>query len=618
VRVASVILIALFSLLGPTPAAGRPEVLLIYAESDHLLPLMLHALESSRHGSTGQPLFQDLILLNQMLAEEDSESQLNNVVMYLEGGTRARQLDAAGSDLRKRLIKRLRDVTAYLRIDTNEVAGLLECQFAFYDSLPRTTADVFPLIRSLRPRRSLAILNLAGNQYERQLIDAIRRLLPSANTPPRAIVTIDGRRASGKYLSLGDSVTLDASTSGDEDTPSDDLVYRWRQVGTDGALNPDPARKLSFAATAARIGIRPVVSGQYRFLCSVSDGIGRSPEELISITVEDSLELTFQGRRMQWLTDGLCFRSNYMACGRQVLAYAINSDSADVALIRCEMNGRMISHVDQIVHRVPYPPNPWDNSEVSADDVDIGARVDAAEAEDRPTEERVLGMLTVTGDRQGRAGYLVATGCIDPGKYSMDFVAYGRNVVSGERRVELEYLVRAPYAFGVGLENQDYVEGDTLGLVSRARTELVPEIRIFVQPWLLLDSRMYMRRLGRGGWGRDNRLGAGVSVMPGVYGPTRFGARIDWRLVHDGRERPRWAGAVDAGVEMAIELSAQYSVGLRMTAEVSGSADRNRWPRVAGGLLWRPTVIPDSRVDNVLKGAAVLCVWGAWGGLFAR
>lgn len=276
--------------------SGR--TILVYAEYNELapanevflLPYIESILDSLKINDT--LLFSDVVNLNRLL----SNSLLNTKNLYdrFKGKGREAVIDDIARQSDSSLAERIRNASGLINIQTVKVQNHIEFQ-VYYLEIPKGKDGKFLSFPNTVPTNEIrftsTVINLDKDDYRNKLSILIRKIFPKSNIPPVAKIEVNARQTPEGYyhFSKGDSITIDASSSFDEDTPYEELVFNWRQLSES---NRELAASESFAfdRNKPKISFKAKNSGTYSFLISIDDGV-TATKHYLKLRVENPIEV---------------------------------------------------------------------------------------------------------------------------------------------------------------------------------------------------------------------------------------------------------------------------------------------------------------------------------------
>ena len=137
--------------------------------------------------------------------------------------------------------------------------------------------------------------NIPKDDLRQQINNSLKELFPLSHNSPKARISVDEKTLNGKlmnktesdidtiYIVRGESVTLNAKKTLDEDTPKKFLEYYWKHK------NPLHANKLEISSdTGVYCQVNPLDTGNFLIILTVDDGIklkGKKPSAKDSILI---------------------------------------------------------------------------------------------------------------------------------------------------------------------------------------------------------------------------------------------------------------------------------------------------------------------------------------------
>lgn len=154
-----------------------------------------------------------------------------------------------------------------------------------------------PTIRFGAEKETASCIYDFSASADKELTNTIKRLFKDiVNTPSIISIEVDSMPYVPKseiVRGLGDTIHLSVWKSDDIDNPRSDFSYHWRQISTDGAINPPGDMQLSFSGNTPEQFINPTVIGNYWIGVKIYDGIEYSKEDTVTIEIIDIPKLVF-------------------------------------------------------------------------------------------------------------------------------------------------------------------------------------------------------------------------------------------------------------------------------------------------------------------------------------
>lgn len=296
----TLLLVVLVAIGADVRAELDESVIVLYADQEeYSLPIIEHTLENLTL-SDGSRRFGKVINLNRMVADTVYRANLRSLVDYYMS---SRYLSEGESSLEiaEETAKSLTSNDVVMRVRVTTLGSLLEFQFSLYEvSADHLDSNTLPVQDSQHPKYyGSSIIDPGTAGYVASLTNAVRRVFPECNIPPKVVLDINGKPVlSGvkHYVSRGDTVTIDASYTDDQDSPRSSLTYTWRQLDPNGGVNPPISELVRLTENAAiqhLVFAKPVL---YFIGVQVGDGIGVSPIDTIAIQVIDKPILVLDKR----------------------------------------------------------------------------------------------------------------------------------------------------------------------------------------------------------------------------------------------------------------------------------------------------------------------------------
>lgn len=154
-----------------------------------------------------------------------------------------------------------------------------------------------PTIRFGAEKETASCIYDFSASADKELTNTIKRLFKGiVNTPSIISIEVDSMPYIPKtevVRGLGDTIHLSIWKSNDIDNLRSDFSYHWRQISTDGAVNPPGEMQLSFSENTPEQYISPTVTGMYWIGVKIYDGIEYSKEDTVTIEIINIPKLVF-------------------------------------------------------------------------------------------------------------------------------------------------------------------------------------------------------------------------------------------------------------------------------------------------------------------------------------
>lgn len=295
------ILLYLISCLRLAYGENSSPRLLIFAEGNNdilTLEITQQLKELKKDDGSGQALFAEVGSLNEMITKRETGRKLRNETIQVSSAA------FVYSSIRDSLQQRYADILIHfdllLLVRSKLIHDLVEYQFFVWDvnnekpiSTSSSEAEIFNELLLVSPRSNNFILDVRDGDYRTKLNEEIRSCFPEANFEPLAEISTNDRIIEDRidwFVGIGDTVVLQAGYSSDQDTPTENLRYKWRQLNPDATFTiPDSIK----AFGDLRKGVLNKVdfllffkqTGTYLFGLTVFDGVEYSQEDTVRIEV---------------------------------------------------------------------------------------------------------------------------------------------------------------------------------------------------------------------------------------------------------------------------------------------------------------------------------------------
>jgi len=250
--------------------------------------------------------FEDVINLNHLADNLNDQQAVKSVAEKYQRRGKAKDIGKKADKLAEFIgAKLLNSQNLFLKVKIFSLNNFINFQFNLYPIVKDKKDDgeftlAFNNVIDAAVKQEDLKLKLDSDDYERELVNALKRLFPETESPPISVISVNGIRSDINkvfYFQSGKEVILDAALSYDLDTQEENLKKEWKQINSSGNGFLPSEKIINFKKDFKKIIFRPISPGDYYFRLSVSDGVHTSKAKVhirvinSSNTLQDTLQL---------------------------------------------------------------------------------------------------------------------------------------------------------------------------------------------------------------------------------------------------------------------------------------------------------------------------------------
>ena len=286
-------------------AEGARGNLLAFSESEHLLPEIVNILKTLKYypsisdtSAKSEQYFRDVTILNALFLSEQYRLEvhlLRKDFMQLGDLLRdtARPFEQSEAEVKfaRDIVDKLRDLNAYLHIQSEHIGHFIEFRMFYTDNINLTTeqkdVDIRPYLFNQSTRYFGFLIDMENKDYVNDLAFCLKKNLPNSSVNPTCEVEVHGpvKTENGIYRSaVGDRILLSLKTNIHDLHHSE---QKWTM------LPPSkPEAVVGFKETGFSQELEFTQPGDYRIQASLSDLIHDPTDTVVMLKVHYKPEFT--------------------------------------------------------------------------------------------------------------------------------------------------------------------------------------------------------------------------------------------------------------------------------------------------------------------------------------